>query len=154
YVEPVGHRLSGSATTVSDALVDAVRRIPGVAAVDTYRGSRIVYRGAIVFAAGVDLAVQERFGRLQFLPGAGADPVGRALARDGVLVTESLSRRHHVAPGDTLALDTPAGAARLPVVGAFYDYTTDAGAILMDRALYERLWRVRRVESFAVYARP
>jgi putative ABC transport system permease protein len=42
----------------------------------------------------------------------------------------------------------------LPVVGIYYDYSTDAGAIMMDYHLYERLWHDRRVESMALYLTP
>src|SRR4029450_5076363 len=46
------------------------------------------------------------------------------------------------------------GRVTRPVLGIYYDYSTDAGAVLMDRALFERLWRSRRIESLAIYAAP
>ncbi len=39
----------------------------------------------------------------------------------------------------------------LPVTGVFYDYSVDAGAVLMDRRLFARLWRDDRTESLALY---
>lgn len=78
----------------------------------------------------------------------------RARTRGDVIVTESFARRHHVAVGDTLPVPTPGGIARLAVDGVFYDYSTDAGGLMMDHSLYERLWGLERVESFALYLAP
>lgn len=155
YIEPIGHRVSQGATVMPDSLVAAAGRLPGVVAVDTYRATRIRYAGRIANAIGIDFAVQRRVGHLAFLGGAdGRSVLGRALARGEVLATESFAHHHRLATGDTIALATPAGLARLRVAGVFYDYTTDAGAVFMDRELFARLWRDHRTESLALYCRP
>lgn len=155
YVEPVGHRLSLAATALPDSLIDAARRLPGVVAVDTYRGTRFLHHGRIALAVGLEFDVQQRFGRIAFVGGADAHAVlGRALERGEVIVTESFAHRHRVAAGDTLALATPSGLARVRVAGVFFDYTTDAGAVMMDRGLFARLWRDGRTESLALYCAP
>ena len=155
YVEPVGHRASQRATVLPESLVDGARGIPGVEAVDTYRGSWITLDGRLAQAVGIELEVQRRFGRLQFVGGEDARSVlARALAEPGVLVTESFAHRHRVRAGDSIVLPTPAGGFRASVEGVFFDYSTDAGAVVMDRALYARLWRDDRTESMALYLRP
>ncbi|MEO5617897.1 MAG: FtsX-like permease family protein, partial [Candidatus Eisenbacteria bacterium] len=154
YVEPAGHRMNAAATDLPRALVDSMRAIPGVVAVDTYRGARIVHGDRTAFAAGVDFDVQSRFGRLQFERGEAGDILARAGARGGVIVTESFARHHRVAAGDTIALAIPRGLERLRVEGVFYDYSTDAGGILMDASLYAKLWEGDRVESLALYLAP
>ena len=173
YVEPVGHRLNLSSTVLPDALVDSTRALPDVAAIVTYRGARIVYGGRPAFAAGIDFDVQRRFGRLSFARGSGPEILRRALRRSEVIVSESFARHHRLAPGDSITLGggegrppaaraPPARAAaitgqaagtRLRVAGVFYDYSTDAGVVMMDRGLYSRLWG-SRTESMAVYLRP
>ncbi|MFN8586974.1 MAG: FtsX-like permease family protein [Candidatus Eisenbacteria bacterium] len=155
YAEPVGHRTSGAATALPPELVAAARALPGVAAVDTYRGSPVTLDGLLAFAIGVDFAVQRDHGHLAFTNGE--DPravLGRALAGGGVLVTESFAHRHRVGAGDTLALPAAGGTARLRIEGVMFDYSTDAGAVFMDRATYARLWRDDRVESLAMYLAP
>jgi putative ABC transport system permease protein len=152
YVEPVGHRASMGATALPPALIESARRLPGIAGIDTYRATRIQYRGALAMAVGIEFAVQRRFGSLQFVGGArAADVLGRALAHGGVIVTESFAHRYRVRAGDVIEIGTPSGLARLAVDGVFYDYSTDAGAVLMDRALFARLWRDPRTESLALY---
>jgi len=126
-----------------------------VAAVDTYRASSIVMDGRLATAVGIEFDVQRRFGRLQFVGGEdGRAVLARARARDGVVVTESFAHRHRMRRGDRVPLPTPAGIASARVEGVFYDYSTDAGAVLMDRALYARLWGDDRTESMALYLRP
>ncbi len=155
YVEPLGHRTSGRATALDPALVEGARHLPGVAAIDTYRASSITVDGLLAQAVGIDFDVQRRFGRLKFVSGEDSRRVlARALASAGVIVTESYAHRHQVGAGDTLRLPVPGGVARLPIAGVFYDYSTDAGAVLMDRALYARLWGDDRTESLAIYTDP
>src|ERR1044071_1878423 len=76
YVEPVGHRASQRATALPPALPPELgagaRQLPGVAAVDTYRGSSIVLQGLLANVVGIDFAVQRAYGRLQFVGGATA----------------------------------------------------------------------------------
>jgi putative ABC transport system permease protein len=71
-----------------------------------------------------------------------------------VIVTESFAFRNGVKAGGRVRLETPAGAVSLPVEGVFYDYSTDAGAILMDYRLFGRLWKDARAESLALYLEP
>lgn len=154
YVEPVGRRVTGSATVLPPEVVETARRTPGVAAVDTYRALRITYGDRIAFIVAVDFSVLEKFGHLQFMNGPSAAILARARTGEGVVITESFSYRHRVRAGDRVTLNTPSGTVRLPVAGVFYDYSTDAGAILMDQALFARLWRDPRTESLAIYVQP
>ena len=154
YVQPVGRDVSGGATVLSEAVVQAARSLPGVAAVDTYRGVQITHGGRIAYVNGIDFDVQCRFGRLQFVAGDTGEILSRALAEDGVIVTESFAFRHHTRVGDRLTLDTPSGPTTFPVEGIYYDYSTDAGAVMMDYHLFARLWHDSRTESVAIYLRP
>lgn len=155
YVEPAGHRASQSATTLPDSLVRAAAQLPGVVAVDTYRATPLRYAGRQVNMVGIDFGVQRRHGNLSFVGEPdGSGVLARALAGGEAIVTESFAHRFRVAPGDTVRLPAPAGEAALRVAGVFYDYTTDAGAILVDRAVFARLWNDDRTESLALYLAP
>lgn len=154
YIEPIGRRVAGSATALPDWVVNTARRLPGVAVVDTFRSAQITYRDRITYAVGVDFDVQRTRGRLLFMSGSTPEVLARAQADEGVVVTESFAFRFRVKPGDTLELETPYGPARLPVSGVFYDYSTDAGYLMMDHRLFSRLWKGRRVERLALYLQP
>ena len=154
YVEPFGHREAVGATSLPESLLRAVRALPGVRAVDTFRGERIVIGDRTALAVGVDFAVQRQYGALQFTQGAAAPLLERALQRGEVVLTESFAYHFRLSRGDTLALHVPAGDARLRVAGVIYDYATDAGVVYMDRGLFARLWRDPRTESMALYLAP
>jgi putative ABC transport system permease protein len=154
YVEPVGHRLNASTTVLPPDLLERIAAIPGVAAMDTYRSTRFLYRGRIAFTVGIDFAVQRDRGHLTFLEGDTKAVFDRALRNGEVIVTESFAHHHHVAAGDSIDLDTTSGRSRRRIAGVFLDYSVEAGAVLMDRRLYAQLWQDDRTESFALYLKP
>ena len=155
YVEPVGHHASLRATSLPAELVAGARRLPGVAAVDTYRASSLTLSGRLAQVVGIEFEVQRRFGRLQFVGGEDASSVlGRALSAGGVVVTESFSQHFQRRAGDMLALPCAQGVVPVRIEGVFYDYSVDAGAVLMDRARYAQLFHDDRTESLALYLEP
>lgn len=154
YVEPVGHRMNASTTVLPPDLLAEVAALPEVAAMDTYRATRFLHRGRIAFAVGIDFAVQRDLGHLQFVQGESRRVLGRALERNEVVITESFARHHRVAAGDTIVIEAPGGRRAVRVAGVFFDYSTEAGAVLMDRRLYREVWQDDRTESFALYLRP
>lgn len=152
YIEPVGHRASLGATALPDSLVEGARRLPGVVAVDTYRAAAITLRDRPAFAIGIDFEVQAAHGRLRYVGGEDHGAVMRAaLVRGDVVITESLAHKFRLKRGDRLTLPAPSGAETVTIAGVFYDYSTDAGAVLMDRSLFARLWQDPRTESLALY---
>jgi putative ABC transport system permease protein len=155
YVEPVGHHASQRATALPPELIAGARRLPGVAAVDTYRASALTLSGRRAQVVGIEFDVQRRFGRLQFVGGEDARSVlSRALAEGGVVVTESFAQHFRERAGDILALPCAEGVVPVRIEGVFYDYSVDAGAVLMDRARYAQLFRDDRTESLALYLEP
>ncbi|HVQ26772.1 MAG TPA: FtsX-like permease family protein [Planctomycetota bacterium] len=155
YVEPVGHRASLGATSLPAELVAAAARLPGVVAVDTYRATTVTAGDRLVQCVGIELAVQRDYGGLAF--SGGEDPrdvLNRAISGGGVAVTESFAHHQRLQAGDSVSLPSASGPVRLRIEGVFQDYSTDAGAVLMDRSLYERLWPEPRTESLALYLAP
>ena len=155
YIQPAGRRGGGATVSIPSDIVEQTRRLEGVAAVDTYRGVRITYNDRIAFVVAIDFDVHRQFGRLQFLDGRPSREVlSEALASHGVLVTESFAYRHRVDTGDLLTVFTPTGEQQLPIAGVFYDYSSDAGTIMMDYHHFETIWQSSRTESMALYLEP
>jgi putative ABC transport system permease protein len=154
YVEPAGRAIRGSSAALPTGVIDAARALGEVAAVDTYRGRSSLYRGRTIGLAGVDLDVLARHGRVLFRDSRSSETLTQAWRGRGVVVTESFARRNRTQVGDRLLLDTPTGRREVRVYGVFYDYSTDAGAILMDRSLYAAWWQDPTVNSIALYLRP
>ena len=132
--------------------VSRIEGIPGVEAVGTFRGRTIDWEGVPVTLAGSGFRVLEKHGRLLFMdPRSSAEIVQSARVRDGVLVSEPFSRRFGVARGDQITLRTPSGPRSLEVEATYYDYSSDRGAIVMERSLFDELFGDRSADTLAVY---
>jgi putative ABC transport system permease protein len=125
--------------------------IPEVAAVDTYRDMRVEVNGQRVAIVSRDLRLHAQRSRYLVRQGDSSEQLNRAAETGGILVSEVLANRLGVQEGESLEIMTPEGAKRFPVVAVFYDYATDGGKLVMDRALYRSLWHDELVTVFPVY---
>ncbi|MBM4126069.1 MAG: FtsX-like permease family protein [Nitrospira sp.] len=125
--------------------------IPEVSAVDTYRDVRVVVNGQRVAIVSRDLRLHARMSRYLLRQGDSSEQLNHAADVGGVLVSEILAGKLGVQEGDSLDIVTPEGRKQFPIVAVFYDYATDGGKILMDRALYQSLWHDELVTVYPVY---
>ena len=139
---------------ISPETVLRARAVPGVAAVDPYRQVRMQVGSTQAYVAARDLALHAERSRYLFVDGDSSRRLRRAIEEQGVVVSEVLAHRLGVDVGDVLSLPTGSGQKEFPVVGVFYDYATDGGKIVLDRALYERWWGDRTATVLAVYLEP
>ncbi|MEK6527187.1 MAG: FtsX-like permease family protein [Nitrospirota bacterium] len=133
---------------------DTIASIPGVAAVDTFRDLTVEIQGRPLALVSRDLRLHAERSRYLFVAGDSAATLNRAAAENGVIVSEVLAGALGVTTGGTIRLMTPSGEKQFPVMGVFYDYATDGGKLVMDRALYRQLWQDETTTLFAVYATP
>lgn len=127
--------------------------IPEVAAVDTYRDVRITVNGHRVAVVSRDLHLHAQWSQYLVRSGDSSEQLNRAAEIGGLLVSEVLADRLGVQEGSSLEIMTPSGVRQFPIVAVFYDYSTDGGKLLMDRALYQSLWHDELVTVFPVYLR-
>jgi putative ABC transport system permease protein len=72
--------------------------------------------------------------------------------RDEVQVSEPFANKHGITPqNNRIVIRTDLGERTFEVVGVYYDYASDAGAILMRRDSYRRLFDDDRITSIAMY---
>lgn len=126
---------------------------PDVVAVDSYRDVRIEIKGRRVAVVSRDLRLHAQWSRYLVRRGDSSELLNRAAEIGGLLVSEVLANTLGVEEGATLEVMTPSGARQFPIVGVFYDYSTDGGKLLMDRSLYQSLWHDDLVTVFPVYLR-
>lgn len=155
YISPGSRPAVGpSAHFADERIVEAVAAVPGVAAVDPYRQIPIEVRGASMLLSARDLGIVRERSSMQFTQGDARHLLARLSAGAGVAVSEVLANRLKVRAGDAIELPTASGPVRFPILAVFYDYATDGGRVLMDRALWQRHWRDRSVTALAVYVDP
>lgn len=146
-----GTEIGSAGRSLPPTWSDILSSIPEVAAVDSYRDVRVEVNGQRVAVVSRDLRLHAEWSRYLVRRGDSSEQLRRAADIHGLLVSEVLADRLGVEEGSTLEMLTPSGPARFPIVAVFYDYSTDGGKLLMDRALYQSLWHDDLVTVFPVY---
>ncbi|MFQ5657448.1 MAG: FtsX-like permease family protein [Candidatus Methylomirabilales bacterium] len=153
-VAPASRFTKGVRAILPRGLLDRVRKIPGIAAVDPFTAVKIDFGGRQLKLAAGDFQVVAARGRLLFLRGDSAEVLSRAKDQGGIIVSETAALTHSINEGDRVPLATPHGRVFFPVAGIFYDYTTDGGRIVMDRSLFRRHWGDYGINALAIYLSP
>ena len=125
--------------------------IDGIAAVDTYRDVYVDVEGQPAALVSRDLRLHAQRSRYLMVHGDSSAALRRAAETGGAILSEVLATRLHVREGDRVSVMTPAGPVAVAVEGIFYDYSTDGGKLVMDRAWYQQQWHDDRVTVFSVY---
>jgi putative ABC transport system permease protein len=140
---PVGHLSTGLAATLS--------AVPGVDAVETYRGVEVQSDYGTVLLSVVD-ARRERDARLYRFAQGTPQEVWDGVIRGGVIVSEPFAYRHSIpAQGGSITLITDGGPQSFPVEAIYYDYATDRGTVLMSESVFLSRWKDPGVSSFGVF---
>lgn len=134
-----------------------IEKIQGVEGVDLVRLRNVDYETAQILLLSLDVRI--RFQRHTSWPitrfvGARDTVIGRMQRGEGVLISETFSHRFKKNPGDRVELPTATGRQSFPILGAIVDYSSDQGAIFMDRNLYMRFWQDDKVDTFEPYLLP
>jgi putative ABC transport system permease protein len=151
FISPPGYVFRRGETTFAPGLVERLRTTPGVKDSTTVRAVSARVNGRDAELLAVD------FGRTEvrtyrFKEGE-AEQVWRDLrAPDAVLVSEPFGFHRNVHLGDVLQVSTDRGVRPLRVVGVYYDYGSDVGAVLMRRETYDAHFDDRGVSGVALIA--
>jgi putative ABC transport system permease protein len=155
FVKPLGLADASFDARFSPSVARTIAKLPGVAAVDTYRAIDIPFRGRITTLASTDFSVLEVHNNLRFLDVRDSAALARTLPGTlGVLISEPFATRFGVGQGDTFTIPSPSGPLTVRVAAIYNDYSSDAGIVLMDRRTYVREFHDDSINSVAVYARP
>ncbi len=156
FVKAAAGRSRGFVGDLPADVIDLLRAIPGVAALDPLRVRDAADgRGRPYTVGSGDFAVLARIGGLPFLDGRDAREAAMAARANGdALVSEPYARRFGVAAGGRVRLSTPRGDRDFRVEGVYRDYSNDKGTVMIDRGLYVSLFGDTRVTSVAVLAAP
>jgi putative ABC transport system permease protein len=136
------------------SIVDELRRVPFIAAVDPVRGRDVTYGDSIIAVGSGDFDVARRFGNLPMVaPRSSRQALAEAVRRNGVFVSESFSLKFRRNVGDPIELPTVRGLERFPITGIYRDYSNDRGVVVMDRALFIRAFDDDKINTVILYLR-
>lgn len=151
FVSLRSNAISASAQTpMPDEILAGLRSLPEVRTVDTFRGIRVPVSGVVTTLGNVDIRAADRAGRLVFLDGDRETILSSVERGEGVLVSEPLALRRSFVRGRSVSIPTPEGVREYAIAGVFYDYTSDAGLVLMDRQEFGRQWKDSSVTNIAL----
>jgi putative ABC transport system permease protein len=154
FIGPGMRPTVGSEQTLSAPVMDAVRRHPGVDAVDSFRNIDLIYDGNLVVLGAGNFDIVLSHGSLLFKePVDGREALRRAIGTESVLVSEAFANKYGARPGDTLTLRTPVGERPFAVAAVYYDYAVDRGVVVMDRPTFVRYFGDLAPTGMAAYLR-
>jgi putative ABC transport system permease protein len=126
-----------------------------VAEADGFRAFRVEDgRGGRFLLGAGDFDVMARRGRLLFRRGDSAAILREARGLGRVIVSETFAERYRLREGDDVTLHPPGQTVRLRIAGVYYDYTTEGGLLVVDRTLFQGLWRDPWLNSILIYLSP
>jgi len=141
--------------TMPVQLLDQIRALPVVQAIDCFRAYEVYYDGLPITLGSGDVKVSASFRHRPSATGASSQEVYRRLVgHDAVIVSEPFADKHHTKPGDTLVL--PLGGRNIPfqVADIYYDYSNERGYLVMDRATLLKYLPDPDISNIAVYLKP
>jgi putative ABC transport system permease protein len=155
YLRPAGDEAADRHPTIALELVDAIKNLPGVAAVDQFKAYEISYQGTPATLAGADLNVLHDFKSSDFVSGrVPAEVLAEVRGHDAAIVSEPFANKHRVKTGDTIAIPAGERVARLRVADIYYDYASERGVIIVDRGTLLRYFPDPMPSNLAVYVAP
>jgi len=152
YVSPPSLVSNRPDATLDPALVARLTSSSGVAHANSVRAVRVQSPTGAVQLVAID--ADARGYRGFRLKAGNVETVRAALAGGAIVVSEPFAYRHRLGVGSRVRLLTDRGEREFPVAAVYYDYGSSEGAVIMNRAVYDRLWDDRAISSLGLYATP
>ena len=144
------------ALNVDPAFLARVRQLPGVEWITHNRVMRVLDAdrpespALTINAASGDVARGGRILRWSTL--VEPEQYWTALEEGALMVSEALANRLNLAPpNNQLTLETERGPQNFPIVAAYADFSSDAGALLMARSVYDRYFDDPYISTVAIF---
>ncbi|HLX64217.1 MAG TPA: FtsX-like permease family protein [Planctomycetota bacterium] len=158
YLRPAVPASLRSTAHIPADVLERLRAIPGVEAVDTFRGRDVALDdGSLILIAATDTRVTFTRGRENFpITSDGGDPERsyRGLLDGQILISEPMARKQNLKLGDTLTLPGTTRPVALKIEGIYYEYATDRGVVSMDAKTYADLFGESAPQSASLYLKP
>ena len=150
YVSLPGPTASRATGTLWPDLVDDFVAHPSVAGYSTYRGFDLIRESDAfrLIALELDPRGEDSF---DFIEGRAQDVMAGFRTGAGVIVSEPYAYRRGVGVGDMVELTVTSGMVEAPILGVFYDYGSEQGAVMMGRVLYDQYFDDPGITSLGLF---
>ena len=158
YAKPAAQTRGGLEGAISAEAVELIKADPDVAAVDAYTSEDTSYAGNPITLGAGDFRILLDYGKLYFKAPADAEArMNQAIGADAVVVSESFAILFKKEVGDWVELSTPSGPRPFQIAAIYYDYSSNRGAVVMDRSTYARHFPASlnaAPSTLSIYLRP
>jgi putative ABC transport system permease protein len=155
YLRPAGSPASDQHPTIPNGLADQLAHLPGVAALDRFRGYEISYEGLPATLGAADFRAVQPFRKSAFLSGRAAGVVySDLLGEDSVVISEPFANKHRLRRGDRITLPLGERRVQFRIVDVSFDYASEAGYVVMDRATLLQYLPDPDPSDLAIYIAP
>lgn len=152
WLRPSRGLSNAQAAVFPAAIADEVRAVDFVASVERIRGRDVVYEDTIIWVGSGEFALAAARADLPMVTPKEPDPaLLKAVAVNGVVISESFSTRFSKELGDSVVLPVPGGTRSFPITGIYRDYSNDRGVAVMDRDLFVKTFRDDAINTLVVY---
>lgn len=152
YIQPAVPEGADYHPTMAADVPERVMAVAGVEAVDRFREYQVTFRGQTATLAGAEMSVLARHDAFRFLSGKRAAEVMPQLVNaNAAIVSEPFANRHGIGPGDEITFDLGRSSPSFVVVDVYYDYSTEAGFVMVDRSTLLRYLPDEAPSSLGVY---
>jgi len=136
-------------TPMKPEMADELEQLRGVKAVDKVRIFPHDLMGLRIYIVSLKPEIYEQRGKLTLREGHLPNREEREAGK--VIISENLSRRRKLHVGDSFPMQTSTGVRSYRVAAVVTDYTSDQGAIFMDREIFSAHFKDRLVDTFELY---
>lgn len=136
------------------SIVDDLRSVSGVQEAHGIRSGRIQLEGRPVMLVSVDIKEVARRSKLPAVEGDQTEMYRRAGLGEGVIISDNLALLRGYHKDQILAIPTPSGLLKVPVLGVVIDYSDQQGSFVIDQALYRKYWKDDRLNGVRVHVVP
>lgn len=130
--------------------IDRLRRLSGVGHVGVANWESVRGENGLIRVFAVDYG-EEAFEGFRFLDAA-PKSLWDGFQSGGVIVSEPFSWKNQVKAGDELVMFSGGRRLGFPVLGVYYDYSSDRGVVAMHRDQYIRDFGDHDITAAALYA--
>ncbi|MCP4289798.1 MAG: ABC transporter permease, partial [Gammaproteobacteria bacterium] len=153
YVSAPHSISSRSDGTLDTKVLALVESLPGIREISSGRRTKVETEQGPIDLLALSMASRSYRGfhfKEQSLP----DIWRKFRDGDAILVSEPYAYHQRLSVGSRIGLFTAEGLQYFLVGGVFYDYGSDRGMLVMNRQVYQRLWRDSEISALGVYLEP
>jgi putative ABC transport system permease protein len=150
YIKPISCASNFCFFPLSDDISSVVKSFTEVKGIDRFRTLHLDFHGRKIVAGFGDIAAQMLYAPRNYDRDTEKRD-GGLLRGQQVSISNYLSIKYGLKPGDRITLQTPGGPRSFTIYTTFSSYSTTSGFIYLDRKWLKKFWGLDDATQIAVY---